>query len=66
MPYTAMGYAKRAAECARLSAMTADSMLQEELLRLRQTYLRLSEKLGLAMNEAIKISAKGGEPPSGA
>lgn len=63
MPYTARGYAKRAAECARLSAMTADSMLQQELLRLRQTYLRLSEKLGLPMHEAIKISPSDEAPP---
>ena len=58
MPFTAVGYAKRAAECARLSALTTDSMLQQELLRLRQAYLRLSEKLGLPMNEAIKMSPR--------
>lgn len=57
MPYTASGYAGRAAECARLAALTADEMLQQELLRLRQTYLRLAEKLGLPINEAIKISS---------
>lgn len=55
MPYTALGYAGRAAECARLAALTADEMLQQELLRLRQTYLRLAEKLGLPMHEAIKV-----------
>ena len=61
MPHTALDYAKRAAECARLAALTSDTMLQEELLRLRQTYLRLSGKLGLPLHEAVKVPAPGGE-----
>lgn len=64
MPYTASGYAWRAAECARLAASTADEMLQQELLRLRQTYLRLAEKLGMPMHEAIKITVAKGKQRS--
>ncbi len=55
MPHSAMGYAKRAAECARLANLTLDEMLQSELLRLRQTYLRVAETLGMPMHEAITI-----------
>jgi hypothetical protein len=58
MPYTAEGYARRAAECTRLAALTADDKLQQELLRMRQSYLRLAEKLGLPMHEAIAISRR--------
>jgi hypothetical protein len=63
MPYTAEGYARRAAECARLAALTADDMLQQELLRMRQSYLRLAEKLGLPMHEAIAISRRATRGP---
>lgn len=56
MPFTGKGYARRAAECARLASLATDDMVQQELLRLRQTYLRLAEKLGLPMHEAIKIA----------
>lgn len=68
MPYTAEGYARRAAECARLAALTSDDMLQQELLRMRQSYLRLAEKLGMPMHEAIAISrrmAQGARRPRG-
>lgn len=62
MPYSAMGYARRAAECARVASLTTDAMVQQELLRLRQTYLRVAEKLGMSPAEAIVISAS---PPPG-
>jgi len=55
--HSALDYARRAAECARLSATTADQMIADELLRLRQTYLRVAEKLGIPMHEAIKVRA---------
>lgn len=55
MPHSAIGYAKRAAECARLANLTMDGMLQSELLRLRQNYLQVAETLGLPMHEAIVI-----------
>lgn len=55
MPHSAMGYAKRAAECARLANLTMDHMVQAELLLLRQTYLRIAGTLGLPMHEAIAI-----------
>jgi len=57
MPHSAIGYAKRAAECARLASETADNMIQTELLQLRQVYLRVAERLGMPMHEAIKITA---------
>jgi len=55
MPDSAMGYAKRAAECVRLANLTIDEMVQAELLRLRQMYLQTAEKLGMPMHEAIAI-----------
>ena len=55
MPPTAMDFAKRAAECVRLANLTLDQMVQVELLRLRQTYLKTAERLGMPMHEAIAI-----------
>ena len=57
MPYTALGYARRAAECARVASLSTDAMVQQELLRLRQTYLRVAEKLGMPLAEAVTVSA---------
>lgn len=56
MPHSALGYARRAAECARLANETTDQMVQTELLRLRQTYLQTAARLGMPMHEAIKIT----------
>jgi hypothetical protein len=55
MPHGALDYAKRAAECVRLANLTIDEMVQGELLRLRQVYLRTAERLGMPMHEAIPI-----------
>lgn len=55
MPHTALGYAKRAAECVRLANLSADEIVQSELLRLRQVYLRGAERLRMPMREAIAI-----------
>lgn len=39
------GYEARARECVRLANQSQDRMLQAELLRLRQTYLAIAERL---------------------
>ncbi len=46
--YSCEGYRTRAEECTRLANLTADALLQAELLKLRQTYLVISERLRLA------------------
>ncbi|HUC63249.1 MAG TPA: hypothetical protein VMF53_14965 [Alphaproteobacteria bacterium] len=45
MPYTAEGYRRRAEECVRLANLAREEMVQSELLRLRQSYLRIAERL---------------------
>lgn len=45
MPYTIEGYEDRAQECVRLASGTKDPMLRTELLKLRQTYLNIAERL---------------------
>lgn len=62
MPYSALGYATRAAECVRLANLTADQVLQAELLKLRQAYLNMAGALGMPMHEAIAIRVdRGGD-----
>lgn len=45
MTYSTSGYKERAVECARLASLTDDEMLRAELLKLRQTYLKIAERL---------------------
>jgi hypothetical protein len=45
MPYSVTGYRTRAEECVRLANLARDDMVQTELLRLRQSYLRIAERL---------------------
>ena len=45
MPYSSKGYATRAEECVRLANLTQDIMIQKELLLLRQSYLKIAERL---------------------
>lgn len=45
MPYGPAGYEARARECVRLANQAADRMVQMELLRLRQTYLAIADRL---------------------
>lgn len=45
MPYSIAGYQIRAEECVRLANLARDDMVQTELLRLRQSYLRIAERL---------------------
>ncbi|HEX2592862.1 MAG TPA: hypothetical protein VHL34_15275 [Rhizomicrobium sp.] len=45
MPYSSNGYRTRAEECVRLANMTKDPMLSAELLKLRQSYLTIAERL---------------------
>ena len=47
MPYSAEGYENRAAECVTLANQARDSMVQAELLKLRQTYLQIARRLRL-------------------
>ena len=50
MQYSAEGYEKRAAECVALANQARDSLIQAELLKLRQTYLHIAKRL--RQNEA--------------
>jgi len=45
--YGCEAYRARAGECVRLAELTADAMLQAELLKLRQTYLVIAGRLRL-------------------
>jgi hypothetical protein len=45
MPYSPDGYRARAEECVRLANLTSDTMLSAELLKLRQSYLVIAERL---------------------
>lgn len=46
MPYSLSGYNARAEECVRLANNPQDAMISAELLKLRQTYLKIAEQLG--------------------
>lgn len=54
MKFTGQGYESRAEECVRLANMTRDEMIQAELLKLRQTYLKIANSL----NEAVLTRAR--------
>ncbi|HUO90573.1 MAG TPA: hypothetical protein VMU08_15460 [Rhizomicrobium sp.] len=43
--YDANGYEQRASECAKLANATQDVLIQRELLKLRQTYLHIAQRL---------------------
>lgn len=45
MPYSVEGYADRADECVKLANLAQDAMVRMELLKLRQTYLNIAERL---------------------
>ena len=45
MPYSINGYETRAQECVRLATLTNDENLKGELLKLRQTYLKVAQRL---------------------
>ena len=45
MPYSVQGYEGRARECVELAAKTKDALVRMELLKLRQTYLNVAERL---------------------
>jgi hypothetical protein len=45
MPYSIDGYEIRAQECVKLANQATDQMVQIELLKLRQTYLTIAERL---------------------
>ncbi len=43
--YEAKDYERRAEECVRLASITTDSLIERELLNLRQTYLQIAARL---------------------
>lgn len=45
MTFTAEGYEARAKECVSLANQAQDELIQRELLKLRQTYLVIAERL---------------------
>ncbi len=45
MPYNAESYEKRALECVSLANIASDCVIQGELLKLRQTYLKIARLL---------------------
>ena len=45
MTYTVQGYEARAAECIKLANQAQDQLVQMELLKLRQTYLNIAQRL---------------------
>ena len=45
MSYSADGYEKRALECVTLANQATDPLVQGELLKLRQTYLKIARLL---------------------
>ncbi|MGZ5988438.1 MAG: hypothetical protein ACXWLZ_05235 [Rhizomicrobium sp.] len=45
MPYSIEGYEARADECVRLANQANDQLIRSVLLKLRQTYLHVAERL---------------------
>jgi hypothetical protein len=45
MPYSVSGYEQRARECVDLANKAQDQLIRMELLKLRQTYLTIAERL---------------------
>ena len=56
MPYSDIGYERRAEECVRMAAIASDEMIKSELLKLRQTYLQIAERLRQRERAAQKHS----------
>jgi len=54
MSYSVQGYEKRASECVRLGGLTDDDMVRGELLKLRQTYLNIADRLRAQGFEAVQ------------
>ena len=45
MPYSVLGYQERAEQCVKLANLADDELVRRELLNLRQTYLKIAERL---------------------
>ena len=60
--YTSKGYFERAEECVRLANLAADQLVQSDLLRLRQTYLQIANRLD-ALANGNGTSRMEAEPP---
>ncbi len=56
MPYSVEGYADRAEECVKLANQAKDPMIRMELLKLRQTYLTIAERLRRQGFEAVSAA----------
>jgi hypothetical protein len=59
MPYSVEGYAERAEECVKLANLASDPMIRMELLKLRQTYLTIAERLRRQGFESAPARARG-------
>ena len=54
VPFSAEGYWRRAEECLRLAADTADQLIRSELLNLARLYARLAHAMqGTERGEAV-------------
>ena len=45
MTYSVKGYEERARECVKIANQATDPLIRGELLKLRQTYLNIAERL---------------------
>jgi hypothetical protein len=45
MPYSVQGYKERADQCVKLANLADDELVRRELLNLRQTYLKIADRL---------------------
>jgi hypothetical protein len=64
MSYSVDAYILRAEECVRLANLAVDDLIRNELLNLRQTYLRTAERLRQLSVEA-SMRAPNRNQPSG-
>jgi len=49
--YSPQAYERRGEECVRLANQARDDLVQAELLKLRQTYLKIASRLREMMND---------------
>ena len=64
MSYSVEGYMVRAEECVRLANLAVDDLVRNELLTLRQAYLRTAERLSQSSPQPSKRVPDRNQPPS--
>ena len=64
MSYSVAGYMVRAEECVRLANLAVDELIRNELLTLRQAYLRTAERLSQSSPQASKHAPDRKQPSS--